>query len=196
MRRLFALACLAVAIAAGCGRGDAPQFELTDVTGAKFGQKLELTDHNGERRSLADFKGKVVVVFFGFTHCPDACPTTMLELANVVRDLGPDAARVQVLFVTVDPERDTPEVLRAFMQEKNLDESRWTLLNGSPGDVREFAALLGVRYRPMGTSDIAHSNMITVLDEDGVIRYQMKGLSESVELVVDAIADVAGRNGA
>ena len=82
---------LAVALAAGCGRSGAPQFKLTDVTGASFGKSLELTDHNGQRRTLADFKGKVVAIFFGFTHCPDVCPTTLVELANVARELGADA---------------------------------------------------------------------------------------------------------
>ena len=101
--RLAAL-LLAGALAAGCG--DKPAFKLTDVTGAKFGRELALTDHHGTPRTLADFRGKVVAVFFGFTHCPDVCPTTLAELAAVTRELGPDGAGLQVLFVTLDPERD------------------------------------------------------------------------------------------
>jgi len=115
MKFTAAIAAAALLVLAGCGRPEAPVFKLTDVTGASFGKSLELTDHNGQPRTLADFKGKVVTLFFGFTHCPDVCPTTMVEMANVMKELGPDAARVQVLFVTVDPERDTAEVLRRYV---------------------------------------------------------------------------------
>jgi protein SCO1 len=100
----------------GCDRpADKPQFGLVDVTGAAFGKTLELPDHNGKPRTLADFRGKVVTVFFGFTHCPDACPTTLVEMAEIMRELGADAEKVQVLFVTVDPERDTPQVLSQYV---------------------------------------------------------------------------------
>ena len=110
----FLLATLIWALLAGCG-GDVPQapkFTLTDVTGVGFGKELNLTDHNGKPRTLADFRGKVVTVFFGFTHCPDVCPTVLAEMAQVMKELGPDADQVQVLFVTVDPERDTQQVLK------------------------------------------------------------------------------------
>lgn len=107
---------LVAAAGSGCGGGaEAPKFKLTDVTGAGFGRELVLTDHNGKPRTLADFRGKVVTVFFGFTHCPDACPTTLAEMAQVMKELGPDAGRLQVLFVTVDPERDTPQLLRQYV---------------------------------------------------------------------------------
>ena len=105
---------LTAALLAACGN-DAPQFQLTDVTGAEFGRDFQLTDHNGKPRTLGDFAGKVVVVFFGFTHCPDACPTIMGELALVMKELGKDADRLQVLFVTVDPERDTPALLSQYV---------------------------------------------------------------------------------
>lgn len=88
---------------------------LTDVTGAKFGRDFALTDHDGRPRSLADFRGQVVAVFFGFTHCPDVCPTTLAELAAVMNQLGADAGGVQVLFVTLDPERDTPALLKQYV---------------------------------------------------------------------------------
>jgi protein SCO1/2 len=111
---LFSL--LGAAQLAGCDRGaPAPQFKLTDVSGADFGKELNLTDHNGKPRTLADFRGKVVTVFFGFTHCPDACPTTLVEMAGVMKELGADADRLQVLFVTVDPERDTQKVLAQYV---------------------------------------------------------------------------------
>ncbi|MBX3665119.1 MAG: SCO family protein, partial [Burkholderiales bacterium] len=114
-RRFLGLAAAAV-LAAGCSDApETPRFRLTDVTGASFGKELALTDHNGQRRTLADFRGKVVAVFFGFTHCPDVCPTTLVEMAAVMKELGADAERLQLLFVTVDPERDTAEVLQRYV---------------------------------------------------------------------------------
>jgi protein SCO1/2 len=98
---------------AGCGPGT-PQFKSSDVTGTAFGRDFALTDHAGQARTLADFRGKVVVLFFGYTQCPDVCPTTLAALAEAMRQLGPDALKVQVLFVTVDPERDTRELLKSY----------------------------------------------------------------------------------
>jgi protein SCO1/2 len=117
MRAIFATLLLALAAAAlsACGGAEAPKFKLTDVSGAGFGKELNLTDHHGKPRTLADFRGKVVTVFFGFTHCPDACPTTMVEMAQVAKELGPDADKLQVLFVTVDPGRDTQKVLSQYV---------------------------------------------------------------------------------
>jgi len=113
--RLF-LAMVFAALLAGCGGApEKPRFKLTDVTGAGFGKELNLTDHDGRPRTLADFRGKVVAVFFGFTHCPDACPTTLAEMAQVAKELGADAGKLHVLFVTVDPERDTPQVLKQYV---------------------------------------------------------------------------------
>jgi protein SCO1/2 len=109
-RRRSLAALLACTLLAACGPS-APQFKGSDVTGTSFGRDFELVDHNGVRRTLADFRGKVVVMFFGYAHCPDVCPTTMAELAEAMKRLGGDAARVQVLFVTVDPARDTAELM-------------------------------------------------------------------------------------
>jgi protein SCO1/2 len=100
----------------GCdGLSGKPAFQLTDLTGAEFGRNFQLTDHNGKPRTLDDFKGKVVAIFFGYTYCPDVCPTTMGEFALVLKELGKDADRVQVLFITVDSERDTPELLSKYV---------------------------------------------------------------------------------
>jgi len=98
----------------GCGPRQ-PQFRNTDVTGADCCKDFRLTDHTGRTRTLADFRGKAVVMFFGFTQCPDVCPTTMLEMKAVLQQLGTDAERVQVLFVTVDPERDTRDLLASYV---------------------------------------------------------------------------------
>jgi protein SCO1/2 len=113
MRALLAAIAAAMLVAA-CGP-QAPTFKGADITGASFGRELALADHHGNARALADFRGKAVVIFFGFTQCPDVCPTALSALADAMRRLGPDAARVQVLFVTVDPERDTAELLASYV---------------------------------------------------------------------------------
>lgn len=94
-------------------------FLATDITGAAFARDFKLTDHNGQVRTLADFRGKVVAVFFGYTHCPDVCPTTLSDFAMALQQLGPSAEQVQVVFVTVDPQRDTPELLKLFVPAFN-----------------------------------------------------------------------------
>jgi len=110
----LAAALLASGLLAGCD--DKPAFKNTDVTGLEYAKDFHLTDHTGRPRSLADFKGKVVSIFFGYTQCPDVCPTTMVEMHTVMQKLGPaDAARVQVLFVTIDPERDTQALLAQYV---------------------------------------------------------------------------------
>ena len=93
----------------------AEKFINTDLTGLDYAKDFALTDHNGKPRTLADFRGKLVVIFFGYTQCPDVCPTTMVEMANVIKAMGPDADKVQVLFVTVDPERDTQALLASYV---------------------------------------------------------------------------------
>jgi len=109
------LAAFAVVLLVGCGAQSGPKFEATDVTGADFGRNFALTDQNGKPRTLADFRGKAVVVFFGYTQCPDVCPTTMAALKQAMEKLGPDADRVQVLFITVDPDRDTQDLLSKYV---------------------------------------------------------------------------------
>lgn len=98
----------------GCGAG-APKFKASDVTGAGFGRDFTLSDPDGKQRTLADYRGKVVVLFFGYTQCPDVCPTTLAALAETMKSLGADASRVQVIFVTVDPDRDTADVVKSYV---------------------------------------------------------------------------------
>ena len=105
---------LSLAIA-GCGRRSPASFKATDITGAQFARDFALTDFTGSSRALADFKGKVVVVFFGYVQCPDVCPTTLSALREVREKLGADGDRLQVVFITVDPERDTREVLSQYV---------------------------------------------------------------------------------
>jgi protein SCO1/2 len=117
-RRLLIGATGAMALA-GCdrisGQGTKPAFHFTDITGAEFARKLDLPDVDGRPRTLADWKGKVTVVFFGYTQCPDVCPTTMAEMAQIRKLLGADGDKLQTVFVTIDPERDTPEILKAYV---------------------------------------------------------------------------------
>ncbi len=113
IRRRFLIALASLALAA-CGAGG-PQFEASDVTGSSFGHDFALKDPDGRPRTLADFRGKAVVVFFGYTQCPDVCPATLATLAETMKRLGADANRVQVLFITVDPERDTPALLKQYV---------------------------------------------------------------------------------
>jgi protein SCO1 len=118
-RRKLALALAGAVALAGCdriaGTGSGPSLHFTDITGADFARKLELPDVDGKPRSLADWKGKVTVVFFGYTQCPDVCPTTMAELAQIRTLLGADGDKLQTVFVTIDPERDTPEILKSYV---------------------------------------------------------------------------------
>ncbi|RJG08134.1 SCO family protein [Noviherbaspirillum cavernae] len=115
--RYLAAGLLMAAALLGCDKANAPQemFGTVDITGGSWGNNFQLTDHNGQARNIADFKGKAVVLFFGYTNCPDVCPTTMVKLASVMEKLGKDANRVQVLMVTLDPRRDTPELLKKYV---------------------------------------------------------------------------------
>jgi protein SCO1/2 len=120
LRRVFSRATLALGVAAavwgmaGCGE-DKPAFKSVDITGAEYAQGWELSDQNGQVRTVKDFAGKAVVVFFGFTQCPDVCPTALQEMAQAKQLLGADGDKLQGVFITVDPERDTPELLQAYM---------------------------------------------------------------------------------
>ena len=93
-----------------------PSFTAIDITGADYAKDFSLTDHNGQIRTLKDFQGKIVMVFFGYTQCPDVCPTSMTEMVAIKKLLGADGDRLQGLFVTIDPERDKPEMLKAYME--------------------------------------------------------------------------------
>jgi protein SCO1 len=170
MKRAVAVALLALTLCA-CGKSEAPAFQLTDVTGANFGKTLALTDHTGTRRTLADFKGKVVVLFFGFTHCPDVCPTALIELAQVAKALGPEASRVQVLFVTLDPERDKPQLLREYVPSFH---PAFLGLYGTAEETlaaaKEFKVYFSKQSQPTGGYSIDHSAGTYVIDQQGRLR--------------------------
>ena len=173
VRRIFLFALVALLAACDWLKGPAPaSFRGADITGAEYARTIALTDHHGQARTLADFKGKVVVVFFGYTQCPDACPTTMTELAQAKALLGKEGARVQVLFVTVDPDRDTPEVLKAYMT--NFDPS-FVALRGTPAQTAATAKEFKVFYAksPGKTVDgysVDHTAGSYVFDARGRVR--------------------------
>ena len=156
---------------AACGERK-PQFSAVDLTGADYAKDFQLTDQNGQVRTLKDFKGKLVVLFFGYTQCPDVCPTTMAELAQARKLMGPDGEKVQGLFVTIDPERDTPELLKAYMT--NFDPS-FLALRGSPEQLAALAKDFKVFYKKVdgktpGSYTMDHSAASYVYDTQGRLR--------------------------
>jgi len=168
-RSSFAL--LTAALVA-CGGPQGPKFRGTDITGADFGKALSLTGHDGKPRTLADFRGKLVVLSFGYTHCPDVCPTTLADTAAALKQLGAAAARVQVLFVTVDPERDTPALLAQYVPA--FDPS-FLGLTGDAAAIEKAAKEFKIFYekRPgaaPGAYTVDHSAQSYVLDGEGRLR--------------------------
>ena len=181
-----ALSISAAGVFSACSERKA-EFRGIDVTGAEYARDLPLTDHNGQQRSLKDFAGKVVVVFFGFTQCPDVCPTSMQELAEVKRSLGADGDRLQGIFVTVDPERDTAEVLKAYMG--NFDPS-FLALRGSPEQLAAVAKDFKIYYKKVeGKTDTSytmdHSAGSYVYDPAGRLRVYHRYGSGAQALAAD-----------
>jgi protein SCO1/2 len=170
LRTLFGLVFAAFALA-GCG-GAGPSFKNTDITGADYGKDFALTDHTGKARRLADFRGKAVVMFFGYTRCPDVCPTTLAELKAVKEQLGEDGKRLQVLFVTVDPERDTQKLLASYVP---AFDPGFLGLYGDPAATAKVAKDFRVFYQksPGKTPDgytVDHTAGSYVFDPQGRLR--------------------------
>lgn len=180
VRRALAFAVAAVALLAGVfaaystlrpGAASA-KFEALDITSVDWGKGFELTDFNGKRRTLADFRGKAVLLFFGYTHCPDVCPTTMAKLGEVMRLLGADANRVQGLFVTVDPKRDTPQVLAQYVPAFH---PAFLGLYGTEQQTASAAKEFKVYFQAQkpgesGFYTVDHSGPVFVLDRRGRLR--------------------------
>ena len=149
-----ALSISAAAVLTACSP-DGPAFRGVNITGADYARDFSLTDHNGQLRSLKDLRGKVVVVFFGFTQCPDVCPTSMQELAEVKAALGADGERLQGIFISVDPERDTLELLKAYME--NFDPS-FLALRPTPEQLPALAKDFKIYYKKVdGTTPTSYS---------------------------------------
>jgi protein SCO1/2 len=173
-RRLaLAAALLSTGLLGACDKpSSAPAFKGVDITGANYARSLNLPDQNGQPRSLADFKGKVVVVFFGYTQCPDVCPTTLTELAAVKQQLGADGAKVQSLFVSVDPARDTPELLKAYMANFGPD---FVGLSGTPDQTKAAAQEFKIYYAKVpgkteSSYTVDHTAGSYLFDKQGRVR--------------------------
>ena len=185
---------------AGCdklGFSSAPKasFQGVDLTGAAYARGFSLPDQNGKTRTLEDFRGKVVVVFFGFSQCPDVCPTTLAELAQVKKALGPDGDKVQGVFVTVDPERDKPELLKAYLE--SFDPG-FVALRGSPEQLKETAKEFKIYYAkvPGKTPDsytMDHTAASFLFDPQGRVRVFSRYGAGASALMGDIKALIAGQ---
>jgi protein SCO1/2 len=184
---LLSVAAGALLLAA-CSEGGKPSFSAIDLTGADYAKDFALTDHNGQARTLKDFQGKIVVMFFGYTQCPDVCPTSMTELAAVKKLLEKDGEKLQGLFVTVDPERDTPEVMKSYMA--NFDPSFLALYAGSAEKLAAVAKDYKVYYKKVdgktpGSYTMDHSAGMYVYDTQGRLRLYSRYGSGADALVSD-----------
>lgn len=172
MLRRTALLTLAGSVLAACTREDKPQFRAVDITGADYAKDFALPDADGKLRTLKDFQGKAVVVFFGYTQCPDVCPTTMQEIAEAKKLLGPDGAKVQGVFITVDPERDKPELLKAYVANFGPDI---VALRGNEAQTAAVAKDYKVYYKRVdgktpGSYFMEHSAACYIYDPQGRLR--------------------------
>lgn len=165
------LAALATAVLAACSP-PSPTLDASDITGASFGRDFSLEDPKGAARTLADFRGKAVVLFFGYTQCPDVCPTTLSTLAQAMKLLGADADRVQVLFVTIDPARDTPALLARYVP---AFDPRFFGLRGDAEATARAAKEFRIVYEKVpgptsGSYTMDHSAGSYVFDPQGRLR--------------------------
>ena len=186
-RLLTGLAGSVAVLALGACRQGSPGFVNTDVTGAEFGRGFDLTDHHGQPRTLADFRGKAVVVFFGFTQCPDVCPTTLSEMAQAMVALGARADQVQVLFITLDPERDTRELLAQYVP---AFDQRFLGLFGDAQATTRVAREFKVFFQKVpgstpGSYTLDHTAGSYVFDPEGRLRLFIKHGQGPAALVGD-----------
>ncbi len=166
----FALIWGVTACSPGDGASVKQSFHANDISGANYGKGFMLKDVTGQPRSLADYRGKVVTLFFGYTQCPDVCPTNLLTMAQVMKLLGPDAERVQVLFATIDPERDTPELLAQYVP---AFDPRFVGLYGNAEETRRVAQEFKVLYQKQGSGPnytVDHTTGTYVFDPEGKLR--------------------------
>ncbi len=200
MRKLLAVwSCvlLGVLALAGCdGKPPTPKasFASTDITGLDYGKALALTDHTGKPRTLSDYKGKVVVIFFGYTHCPDVCPTTLAEMAQIRKQLGADADKLQVLFVTLDPERDTQESLAGYVP---AFDSSFVALRGDAQATQKAAADFKVFMQKVKARDgdgytIDHTAATYVFDPQGRARLFIRHGQDPAAVLNDIRQLIAG----
>nr|WP_313790370.1 SCO family protein [Allofranklinella schreckenbergeri] len=180
-------ACVALGLAACGAKEEKLRFNSLDLTGASYAQSWAMPDASGQMRTLADFAGKVVFIFFGYAQCPDVCPVTMVEMAQVKEQLGQDAKRLQIVFVTVDPERDTPEIMREYLG--NFDPDAVPLI-GTPEQVAAMAKDFKVTYQKVPGADensytINHTAAGYVYDTQGRLRLYVRYGTPVEQVVAD-----------
>ncbi len=172
---------------AATGPAASGTFKSLDITGAGYGRHLDLPDFDGKERHLSDFSGQLVVVFFGYTQCPDVCPTTLANLAETVQRMGPEGSKVKGVFVTVDPERDQPDLLKAYVTQFNPN---WVALRGNPDQIAEAAKEFKVFYRKVpgqteSSYTIDHTAASYVFDTRGRLRLYVRHATPAAELAAD-----------
>lgn len=180
---LPAVLCATLLLAA-CGQAG-PSFHSTDISGAAFGQDFRLLDPDGRQRSLADFRGRAVMIFFGFTQCPDVCPTALIRAAEVKQRLGAEADRLQVVFITLDPERDTPEVLREYTAAFGAD---FLGLYTTVDETRALADEFRIFYRKVptgGSYTMDHTATSYVYDPEGRLRLAVLHAQDAESVAAD-----------
>lgn len=192
---LLAAAAATILALGGCSQDGAPRFASTDISGADFAKDFRLIDHTGAPRSLADYRGRVVTLFFGYTQCPDVCPTSLAVMAQVAKELGDDAKRVQVLFVTLDPERDTQAMLAQYVAQ--FDPS-FVGLHGNAEQTRQVAQDFRIVYErrdgPTPTSyTLDHSAGTYVFDPQGRVRLYVRHGEPAASIAADLRLLLAGR---
>jgi protein SCO1/2 len=195
----------AVSLAAGaCARGEGPESverpsahdvaepgEMADGESI-FGLDLALIDQNGQALRLADLRGDVMLAAMVYTSCTSVCIMVTEQMKAIEHQLAGVDGDVEYVLFSLDPGRDTPEAMRAFLGEHHLDTTRWRLMAASEDGVRDLAAVLGVRYRPEEDGEIAHSAMIFVIDEDGVVRHRQVGVGKDSNGLVAAVQKARG----
>lgn len=195
MKKFLALLFLGLGLLlAGCSEAP-PAFKSTDISGVDWGKSFNLTDHQGQARTLADFKGKAVVLFFGFTQCPDVCPTTLVSMKEVLGLLGEDAGRVQVLFVSLDPARDTTELLAQYMPQFHPS---FIGLRGDDATIAALAKDFKVFYsKQPGKTDtsytIDHSTGSFAFDPQGRLRLLLRHGEAPATIAADLKLLLAGK---
>jgi protein SCO1/2 len=196
-RRILLMGALALGaggLLASCAE-DKPAFRAVDITGADYAQGWELSDQNGQVRTLKDFAGKVVVVFFGFTQCPDVCPTAMQEMVEAKQLLGADGARLQSIFITVDPERDTPELLKAYMANFGAD---FVALRPTPEQLPKVTKDFKIYFKKVEgktptSYTMDHSAGSFTFDPQGRVRLYNRHASGAAALAADAKILLSGK---
>lgn len=186
MRRLLLVSSLCAAAALAADAGAPP-----DTSASLYQLDAAWTSQAGRTVHLADFRGHPVLLAMVYTRCQASCPLIVSDLEKVEARLPPAVrAKLRVVLVSFDPARDTPAALAAYATKRKLDTSRWTLLTGSPDAVRELAAATGLRFRPTGTGDFIHNNLISVLDGAGLVRFRQSGFEQDPAQTAAAVEAV------